>query len=53
MRRLHAEGGPARFYKGYSARVLIISVNGALFNTAFVAIKEALGKRWAGGDLLA
>lgn len=42
MARLREEAGLVRFYRGYSARVVMISMNGALFNAAFVAIKGSL-----------
>ena len=41
-RRLRAEGGLARFYRGYTLRVIMISINGALFNAAFVGVKSRL-----------
>jgi hypothetical protein len=34
------EGGALRFYRGYLARVVMVSVNGALFNAAFVCSKR-------------
>lgn len=37
--RWRSEEGLTRFYRGYSARLVLVSVNGALFNSAFVAIK--------------
>jgi hypothetical protein len=45
--RLLSEGGVARFYRGYLARFVMVSVNGALFNSAFVAIKQRLEGVWA------
>ena len=46
VRRLRSEGGLARFYFGYGPRLLMISVNGALFNAAFVAVKARLERLW-------
>jgi hypothetical protein len=46
MQRLHMEGGVARFYKGYAARVLLISVNGAVFNATFELVKGVIGKNY-------
>ena len=46
IRRLFAEGGIPRFYTGYGMRFLMIAVNGALFNAAFVAIKSRLERVW-------
>ena len=34
--------GVQRFYKGYSARILMVVLNGALFNGAFVTCKRAV-----------
>lgn len=42
VQRLLTEGGFARFYRGYAARLLMISVNGALFNKTFVYTKALL-----------
>lgn len=39
---LHADGGFTRFYRGYSARLSIQMLNGAIFNSVFVSCKNAL-----------
>lgn len=41
-RGLLREGGVARFYRGYAARFVIITCNGALFNHVFVVLKARL-----------
>ena len=46
VRRLRSEGGLRRFYFGYGPRLLMISVNGALFNAAFVSVKGRLESMW-------
>ena len=50
--RLRAEGGVPRFYAGYGARFVMISVNGALFNAAFVALKARLEVSWPAATAL-
>ena len=37
------EGGVARFYRGYVARLALVSLNGALFNAILVSTKRVLG----------
>ena len=39
---LVSEGGVFRLYRGYTPRLLMVSVNGALFNTAFVTFQKLL-----------
>ncbi len=41
--RLLSEGGMGRFYRGYGARLVLVSTNGALFNACFVALKDRMG----------
>ena len=52
VRRLASEGGIARFYRGYTARFLMVTINGALFNVTFVAIKRMLSERIPGSKLM-
>ena len=42
INRLLHEGGYSRFYRGYAARFVMMTCNGALFNEAFVRIKAQL-----------
>lgn len=42
MRRMYRDGGIGRFYRGYAARFFMVSLNGALFNAAFVVLKRNL-----------
>ena len=41
-RVLLAEGGPLRFYRGFWVKCLFVSLNGAVFNTVFVAVRRML-----------
>ena len=41
-RRLLREGGPQRFYRGFLVKTLFVALNGALFNTVFVACRKLL-----------
>lgn len=50
-RRLHTEGGLSRFYAGYVPRLFMISINGALFNATFVALKTRLEESSLWDDL--
>ena len=36
------EGGPQRFYRGFLVKTLFVALNGALFNTVFVACRKRL-----------
>ena len=53
---LLSTGGVLRFYRGYTPRLLMVCVNGALFNMAFVACRNWLRVVWpdvaqlGGGD---
>jgi hypothetical protein len=41
-RELLSAGGVPRFYSGYAARLLMVAINGACFNSVFVATKRVL-----------
>jgi hypothetical protein len=41
-RVLLAQGGPFRFYRGFWVKCLFVSLNGAVFNTVFVAVRRML-----------
>lgn len=41
-RELLSAGGIRRFYSGYAPRLLIVAINGACFNSVFVATKRVL-----------
>uniref|UniRef100_A0A6S9WFC8 Uncharacterized protein n=2 Tax=Chrysotila carterae TaxID=13221 RepID=A0A6S9WFC8_CHRCT len=41
--RLFADGGLRRFYVGYTPRLVMVSINGALFNVSLVVSKWLLG----------
>lgn len=40
--KLWAEGGPARFYRGFLVKCGFVAINGAIFNTVYVACRTAL-----------
>ena len=40
-RRLYRDGGPLRLYHGYGPRLLIMSVQGGLWNWVYVRVQEA------------
>ena len=42
-RVLLAEGGPMRFYRGFTLKCGFVALNGAIFNTVFVAVRRVLG----------
>lgn len=41
-RSLLAEGGPQRFYRGFSVKCGFVALNGAIFNSVYVAVRKAL-----------
>jgi len=41
-RRLYKHGGMMRFYRGYAARLGLVAMNGAIFNSAFVFFRTHL-----------
>ena len=41
-RVLLREGGPLRFYRGFTLKCGFVALNGAIFNTVFVAVRKAL-----------
>lgn len=43
IRNLYDQEGVGRFYRGYSARLAMVAVNGALFNAVFVRLRRAVG----------
>ena len=42
VRRLRSAGGVERFYRGLAPRLLMVGLNGALFNTNLVGLKRIL-----------
>ena len=42
-RVLLAEGGPMRFYRGFTLKCGFVALNGAIFNTVFVGVRRVLG----------
>ena len=40
---LLAEGGPRRFYRGFGVKCGFVALNGAIFNTVYVAVRRVLG----------
>ena len=42
-RVLLAEGGPRRFYRGFGVKCGFVALNGAIFNTVYVAVRRVLG----------
>ena len=42
-RVLLAEGGPRRFYRGFGVKCGFVALNGAIFNTVYVAVRSVLG----------
>jgi len=43
-RRLVRDGGITRLYRGYSPRLVMVAVNGGLWNWVYVRAQEALGQ---------
>tara|TARA_B110001452_G_scaffold259474_1_gene255872 strand:+ start:1481 stop:1666 length:186 start_codon:yes stop_codon:yes gene_type:complete len=41
-RVLLKEGGLLRFYRGFTLKCGFVALNGAIFNTVFVAVRKAL-----------
>lgn len=41
-RRLLLEGGPLRFYRGFPLKCAFVALNGAIFNSVYVALRKAL-----------
>lgn len=39
-RVLYMEGGPMRFYRGFTLKCGFVAINGAIFNTVYVAIRK-------------
>ena len=41
-RALLAEGGVLRFYRGFPVKAIFVALNGAIFNSVYVAVRKAL-----------
>ena len=52
-RVLMRDGGVARFYRGYAARVFLVCSSGAIFNTAYVSLQRLLSPLEPGAEVRA